>query len=206
MSFYEEHIAPAIVSAACSARPISRQRAKVVPGAQGRVLEVGFGSGLNLPYYDAARVERLFALEPSQGMRRRAARRLAEARFPVEFLDLPGEEIPLEDQSIDTVLVTYTMCTIPDVAKALLGMRRVLKPEGRMLFCEHGAAPDAGVRRWQARINPVWKAVGAGCHLDRAIPDLVRGAGFAIETLEEMYLPKTPRFAGYNYWGSARPV
>ncbi|NWG45396.1 MAG: methyltransferase domain-containing protein [Alphaproteobacteria bacterium] len=205
MSFYEEHIAPHLVSLACSARPIARQRAKVVPGAEGRVLEVGFGSGLNLPFYDPEKVTQLFALEPSAGMRRKAASRAAAVRFPIDYLDLPGETVPLEDASVDTVLVTYTLCTIDAVARAVGEMRRVLKPSGRLLFCEHGAAPDADVRRFQRRIGPLWTVVGAGCRLDRPIPELVSAGGFTIERLEAMYLPKTPRFAGYNYWGSARP-
>ena len=203
MGLYGRCIEPALVSLACSARPIARQRRKIVPQAEGRVLEVGFGSGLNLPYYDPEKVSSLVALEPSEGMRRRAAPRLAETPLNVELIGLRGEEIPLADDSIDTVLVTYTLCTIPDAAAALAQMRRVLKPGGRMLFSEHGLAPDASVARWQARLNGVWGAIGGGCNLNRDIAALIRAAGFAFDDLQTGYLPKTPRFAGYNYWGCA---
>ncbi len=188
------------------AEAIGRQRQKVVPEAQGRVLEVGMGSALNLPFYDPSRVEHVWGLEPSEGMRRKAAPRLEAAPFPVEWLDLPGEEIPLEDDSADTVLLTYTLCTIPDFRAALAQMRRVLKPGGRLLFSEHGAAPDAGVRRWQDRINPLWKRVAGGCNINREVPQMLEEAGFRVEQLDTMYLPKTPRIAAFQYWGHAVQV
>jgi len=203
MNVYQRHIEPALVSLACSTKPIARQRAKIVPRAAGAVLEIGFGAGHNLPFYDTDRIEKLFALEPSEGMRRRAAKRLAKTTFPVEMLDLPGEAIPLPDRSVDSVLVTYTLCTIPDAQKALEGVRRVLKPGGTLYFCEHGSAPDPGVRRWQDRINGVWGKVAGGCNLNRDIPGILRGSGFALTELEERYLPSTPKIAGYNYWGAA---
>lgn len=204
MNFYQRHIEPALVSLACAAKPIARQRRKIVPRAHGVVLEIGFGSGLNLPFYDAARVEKLYALEPSEGMRRRAARRLADTPLKVELLDLPGERIPLDAASVDSALITYTLCTIPDVAAALAEIRRVLRPGGEMYFCEHGRAPDPGVARWQDRLNGVWGAIGGGCNLNRDIPGLLRHNGFHLASLEEMYLPGTPKFAGYNYWGTAK--
>lgn len=203
MSFYQRHIEPGLVSFACGLKPIARQRAKIVPRAHGVVLEVGFGAGHNLPFYEAGRVEKLFALEPSAGMRRRARGRLAETPLDVELLDLPGEKIPLDGGSIDSVLITYTLCTIPDVAAALGEMRRVLKPGGEMFFCEHGRAPDPGIARWQDRLNGVWGAIAGGCNLNRDIPRLLHDSGFAIAGLEETYLPGTPKFAGYNYWGTA---
>lgn len=206
MNLWDEYIAPPLVSFACSMKPIRYQRKKVVPKAAGTVLEIGFGSGLNLPYYDADKVDRLFALEPHMAMRKRAAERVAASPLSIEFLDLPGEEIPLEDASIDTVLVTYTLCTIPDTARALAGMRRVIKPGGQMIFCEHGAAPDEGVAKWQQRIEPAWKALAGGCHMTRKIPDMINAAGFEITEKEEMYLPSTPQILGYNYWGTARPT
>lgn len=204
MNLYQRHIEPALVGFACSLKPISKQREKITPRAHGAVLEVGFGSGLNLPFYDVGRVSKLYALEPSEGMRRRARRRLAETPLDVELLDLPGEEIPLPDGAVDSVLITYTMCTIPDVARALGEMRRVLKPGGEMYFCEHGRAPDPGVARWQDRLNGVWGVFAGGCNLNRDIPGLLRKSGFALSGLEEMYLPGTPKFAGYNYWGTAK--
>ena len=203
MSFYDSQVLPRVLNLACGSKPIQRQREKVVPHAEGRVLEVGIGTGLNLPYYDPAKVTHVVGLDPEAGMIKRARRVAARLPFEVEHLQLKGEDIPLEADSVDTVLITYTMCTIPDVATALGGMRRVLKPGGRLLFCEHGRAPDAGVARWQDRINPYWRRVFGGCNLNRDIPALLDRAGFRIDRLQTMYLPRTPRFAGFNYWGAA---
>jgi len=204
MSFYERRILPWLLDLAMSAKPITYQRKKVVPLAQGRVLEIGLGAGQNLAFYDPAKVSHVWGLEPSAEMRARALKRAKDAKFSLEFLDLKAEEIPLEDKAADTVLVTYTLCTIPDVVRALKGMRRVLKPGGRLIFCEHGRAPDTNVSKWQDRITPTWRALAGGCHLARPIPELIRQGGFEIEKMEQMYLPSTPRFAGYNYWGTAK--
>lgn len=203
MGFYENRILPWLIDKACGAPAVREQRGKVVPQATGRVLEVGMGSGLNLAFYDPDRIEVVFGLEPSEGMRRRASRRVEAAAVEVRWLDLPGEEVPLDDDSVDTVLLTFTLCTIPDYRRALAQMRRVLRPGGRLLFCEHGAAPDAAVRRWQDRINPLWKRVAGGCNLNREIPRCLEEAGFAIEHIESAYLPGTPRIAAFNYWGAA---
>ena len=204
MGFYDRHILPRLINCACGVGPVSQQRAKVVPAARGTILEVGMGSGLNLPFYAPARVDKVWGLEPSADMRKLAAERVAAAPFEVEFIDLPGEAIPLEDQSVDTVLLTYTLCTIPDPAAALQQMHRVLKPEGQLIFCEHGEAPDAAVRRWQARVNPFWCKIAGGCNLHRPIPALLEANGFHIDSLDSRYLPGTPRIAGFNYWGVAR--
>lgn len=204
MGLYGKHILPRLLDIGCGTSPVRRQRAKIVPRAEGRVLEIGLGSGLNLPHYDAARVERVIGLDPAGEMLARAESRIAEAPFAVECLALEGENIPLDAASVDTVLVTYTLCTIPGVEAALGQMRRVLRPGGRLLFCEHGVAPDESVRRWQNRINPMWKRAFGGCNVNRDIPALVRGAGFAIEDMETMYLPNSPRFAAFNYWGAAK--
>ncbi|MBV9989981.1 MAG: class I SAM-dependent methyltransferase [Alphaproteobacteria bacterium] len=203
MGIYSHFVLPHLLNAAMGTKPIRYQRKKVVPRAEGRVLEVGFGAGHNLPFYDASKVSHIWALEPASEMRARAAERVAASPIPLEFLDLPGEQIPLDDESADTILITYTLCTIPDVTAALGQMRRVLKPEGRMIFCEHGEAPDESVRTWQRRLTPAWKVIGGGCHVGRAIPRLIDQGGFRIEDIETMYLPGTPRFAGFNYWGSA---
>jgi len=205
MSFYDRHILPKVLNWSCSAKPVQRQRQKVVPLAEGRVLEVGIGSGLNLPYYDPAKIERVIGLDPAEEMLTYARRKSETAPFTVEYLAVQGESIPLESQSVDTVLVTYTLCTIPDVIAALENMRRVLKQSGRLVFCEHGRDPDEAVRRWQGRLNPLWKRISGGCNLDRDIPALIEAAGFRIDKLDTMYLPRVPRFAGFNYWGSARP-
>jgi ubiquinone/menaquinone biosynthesis C-methylase UbiE len=204
MGLYTRYILPRLLNAAMSTKPVRYQRTKVVPRAEGRVLEVGFGSGHNLPFYDATKVSHIWALEPAKEMRERAAERVAASPIPLEFLDLPGEQIPLEDEAADNILITYTLCTIPDVMAALGQMRRVLKPSGRMIFCEHGEAPDENVRKWQRRLTPAWKKIGGGCHVGRQIPKLIADGGFRIEDMETMYLPGTPRFAGFNYWGSAR--
>ena len=202
MGFYDDKILPRLINVACAAKPNMKQREKIVPLAGGDVLEIGFGSGLNVPYYDTQKVRKVFGLEPSAGMRALAAERVAESTLDIEFIDLPGEEIPLEANSVDTVLMTYTLCTIPDVAAALEGMRRVLKPGGKLLFCEHGKAPDEGVFRWQNRLNPLWGKIGGGCNINRDIPALIEDSGFRISTDERMYIPG-PRVLCYNYWGSA---
>ena len=204
MGVYERFVLPRVIEWSCGNRVIERQRQKIVPHARGRVLEVGVGSGLNFPFYDAAKVSHIFALDPSGPMVDRAQSRAGATGIDVEFLPLKGEAVPLEDGVVDTVLVTYTLCTIGDLAAAFGQMRRVLKPGGRLLFCEHGAAPDAGVRKWQNRLNPVWKRIGGGCNLNRDIPGLIREHGFEIASLETMYLPKTWRIAGYNFWGEAK--
>ncbi len=204
MNLYERFLLPAFVTGACSCSPIDKQRQKIVPAAEGVVLELGFGAGLNLPHYDASKVRKLYALEPSPGMVKRARDRVRKAPFDVEILTETAENMPLAPQSVDTVLVTYSLCTIPGAVSALESARRALKSNGRLLFCEHGLSPDQGVQHWQRRIEPVWKVIGGGCHLSRDIPALIGAAGFNIEKLDTMYLPKSPKWAGYNYWGSAR--
>jgi len=204
MGFYDRHILPRILASGMGAEPIAHQRAKIVPRAEGRVLEIGFGAGHNLPFYDTTKVTHLWALEPAAEMRMRAAQRVAASPILPEFLDLPSESIPLEDNAADTVLVTYTLCSIGDVSRALGEMRRVLKPSGRLLFCEHGAAPEESVRRWQDRLTPVTEAIAGGCHLNRPVPELIAASGLRLDELATMYIPRTPRFAAFNYWGSAR--
>ncbi|MBK6705178.1 MAG: methyltransferase domain-containing protein [Caulobacteraceae bacterium] len=170
----------------------------------GRRARLGFGAGLNLPHYDPRKVVKLYALEPAVGMLARARKAAHRAAFPVEILAEKAEALSLK-RRCDTVLVTYSLCTIPNAVTALEGARRALKPSGRLLFCEHGLAPDDGVRRWQQRIEPVWSMIGGGCHLTRNIPKLIRDGGFTIDELDTMYLPKSPKWAGFNYWGAAQP-
>lgn len=203
MGLYDNYILPHIINSACAVKPIRKQREKVVPQAQGRVLEIGMGSGLNLEFYDPGKVEMVWGLEPSEGMRKKAWPLAQSAPVRLEWLDLPGEEIPLQDDSADTIVMTYTLCTIPGWQTALQQMRRVLKPGGKLLFSEHGAAPDEAVRRWQDRVTPYWKKISGGCHLNRDIPRLLSEGGFNIGQLETMYVPSTPRIAGFTYWGYA---
>jgi len=205
MSFYEERILPHIINKACSASPNQKQRQKIVPLAEGRVLEIGFGSGLNVPFYDAGKVEKIWGLEPSKGMRIKARPLVDASTLDIEFIELPGEEIPLDANSADTVLVTYSLCTIPDAVVALEGMRRVLKPGGKLLYCEHGTAPDENIRRWQDRINPAWRKIAGGCNMNRDIPALLEAGGFKVVSDERMYIPGV-KVLSYNYWGSAVPA
>ncbi|MEJ2491071.1 MAG: class I SAM-dependent methyltransferase [Desulfuromonadales bacterium] len=182
-----------------------RQRKKVVPLAYGRVLEVGLGTGLNLPFYDANRVNKVWGVDPSSEMIDRAKGKARSVNFEVELIVSSGEDIPLLSNSVDTILVTYTLCTIIDVGRAIKEMARVLNQAGRLIFCEHGASPDLIVRRFQNCINPVWKRVGGGCHLNREIPKLIEHGGFRINELQAMYIPGW-RPASFNYWGTAELV
>ena len=202
MGLYGKYVLPRVVHLACSARPNMRQREKLVPLASGRVLEVGMGSGLNLSFYDARRVTKVWGLEPSPEMSKMASAAVEAVAFDVEFVSAGGEQIPLDSESFDTVLMTFTLCTIPDAERALREIARVLKRGGQLLFCEHGAAPDAGIRRWQNRIDPLWRRLAGGCHLNRDIPGLIRRGGFEITRMDTMYIPGW-RPASFNYWGAA---
>lgn len=203
MSFYDDKILPHIIHLACGTPEILKQREKIVPQAEGRILEVGMGSGINIAYYDTQKVEKVWGLEPSRGMRDKAKSRVKAAPFDLEWLDLPGEEIPLDNNSVDTIVLTYTLCTIPDWLSAMKQMRRVLKPGGKLLFSEHGKAPDAAIRKWQNRINPFWKTIAGGCHLNRDIPELLTQGGFSIKQIEAQYMNKSPRIVSFTYWGYA---
>ncbi len=172
MSFYNRHIMPRVINCACGLSQISDQRQKIVPRAEGVVVEIGIGSGLNLPHYDAGKVIKIIGIDPDEQVWKTGRNRVRKSMVPVERVGLSGEDLPLEDASADTVLVTYSLCTIPDAVAALEEMRRVLKPGGRLLFLEHGAAPEESVRKWQRRIDPVWKRIAGGCHSGRPIPVL----------------------------------
>ena len=204
MGWYADHVEPRLVSCTCGAKQIARYRAQVVPHASGTVLELGFGSGLNLPFYDEGRVERLFALEPHAPIAALAEERLAASPLDIELIRAGAEAVPLPDDSIDTVLVTFTLCTVPDLAAALSEARRVLRPEGRLLFAEHGLAPDPGVARWQHRVQPVWGRMAGGCHLTRDIAGRLCDAGFVLPSLAQGYAPGAPRIAGYISTGTAQ--
>ena len=167
-------------------------------------MDVGIGSGLNIPFYNKSKINYLYGLDPSKELLDIAKSIANENQLEVDFLQCSAESIPLPDRSIDTVLITYTMCTIPDVALSNSEIMRVLKDDGKLLFCEHGLAPDKNIAKWQKRINPLWSKIAGGCNLNRDIPKLISSSGFKISNMEEMYLPSTPKFAGYNYWGVAK--
>lgn len=202
MGAYDRWILPRLTDLAMRNKEATRYRSQLVPLASGTVLEVGAGSGLNLPFYSSG-VNRLFALEPSQELLRMARKRAEAVSFPVEFLEHSSEEIPVDDHSFDTIVTTWTLCTIPDPIKALSEMRRVLKPGGMFLFAEHGLAPEAGVRAWQERLNPLWRKFTGGCNLNRKLDDLIRVAGFTIAHLETAYA-KGLRPMSYIYSGRAQ--
>ena len=204
MGLYDKYVLPKFLNCTCGSKPINYQRKKVVPLAKGIVLDIGIGSGLNIPFYDMTKIDKVIGLDPSVELNNLAIDVAKECNVDVEFMLCGAEDIPLPDNHVDTVLVTYTMCTIPEVMEANKEMLRVLKPEGRLIFCEHGLAPDSKVAKWQKRIDPIWGKIAGGCHLNRNIPELITTAGFEIANMEQMYLPSTPSFAGYNYWGSAR--
>ncbi len=200
--WYERRVLPWLLDLACGIGPFSRQRRKVVPLATGRVLEIGIGTGLNFEHYDSTRVAQVVGLDPGVEMHRLARKRAGAAGIDAQLVALSAERIPFDDSTFDTVLVTYTLCTIPDPVAALKEMRRVLKPAGRLLFCEHGLAPEAPVRAWQRRLTPPWSKMAGGCHLDRDIPGLLQQAGFRFVSLQAGYLPG-PRPFAYNFWGVA---
>ena len=203
MSLYEKYVLPKFLNCACGSKPVARQREKVVPLAEGKVLEIGIGSGLNLPFYDKTRVDEIWGLDPSEELSEMARAVAIQEGMEVNFISSGAEEIPLPDDHFDSVLITYTMCTIPEVIRANTEIRRVLKNQGKMIFCEHGAAPDDNIRKWQKRINPFWGKIAGGCNINRNIPSLIQESGFDIVEMEEMYLPNTPKIAGYNFWGYA---
>ena len=200
MKFFENYIVPRITNFICGHKAFTRQRKKVVPLARGRVLEIGIGTGLNLGFYDPEKVDHVWGLDPSAAMWKMAE--TAGAKFDVEFLQASAERIPLDDGSADTILVTYTLCSVTNVVEALIDMRRVLKPGGELVFCEHGAALDENVRKWQDRLNPFWSKLAGGCNLNRSMPTLLEQGGFKVRTMDTMFLPVF-KPAAFNYWGTA---
>src|SRR5262245_58892943 len=205
MGFYRHQVVPLLTDLSMRNKRLAAYRDRVVPAATGRVLEIGIGSGLNLRRY-SPNVQQVIGLEPSPkllGM----ARDTERLSFPVDLIEGSAEEIPLESASVDTVVTTWTLCTIPDASRALHELRRVLKPGGRLLFVEHGRAPDPNVVWWQDRLNPIWKGIGGGCHLNRAIGSLIEGAGFQFERLQTGYMrgpkPMTFMYEGRVQWEPA---
>ncbi|MVU82101.1 methyltransferase domain-containing protein [Nocardia sp. ET3-3] len=196
MGIYEDRVLPRLVDLCCGAEQMNPERERVCAGLHGRVVEIGFGSGRNVPFYPDT-VTSVHAVEPADLGWRMAAERVAASKVPVERSGLDGQQLPFEDDSFDAALSTWTLCTIPDVESALAEVRRVLVPGGTFHFVEHGLAPDHGVEKWQHRLNPIQKIVAGGCHLNRDIRGLVEGAGFEIRDIDRYYQPDTPR-----PWGS----
>ena len=203
MGFYQNQIVPLLINLTMRQRNLTAYRSRVVPAAEGQVLEIGIGSGLNLPFY-TRNVRQVIGLDPSPKLLSMARGNLRPGLSPVEFVEGSAEAIPLETESIDTVVTTWTLCSIPDAGRALREMSRVLKPTGRLLFVEHGRAPDPNVQWWQDHMTPVWKRLGGGCHLNRAIKLLIEDAGFQFERFETGYMVG-PKPMTFMYEGSARP-
>jgi ubiquinone/menaquinone biosynthesis C-methylase UbiE len=201
LGLYDKYILPKFLNCACGSKPINYQRQKVVPLAKGKVLDIGIGSGLNIPFYNSDQIDKVIGIDPSYELIELAKELANDSKASIELVIGSAESIPYPDNFFDTVLVTYTMCTIPNVAIANKEMWRVLKDDGRLIFCEHGLAPDKKISKWQNRIDPFWGKIAGGCHLNRDIQKLITDAGFSFESLDKMYIPSTPKFAGYNYWG-----
>ena len=200
---YEKFVLPKLLDTCCSTKPINYQRAKVVPNASGNILEIGIGSGLNIPYYTKSKIDKLYGLDPSEELCEMANKNASEYSMDVEILISGAEEIELPSSSIDTVLITYTLCSIISPDDALKEIKRVMKDDAKIIFCEHGKAPDKNISKWQNRINPIWGKIAGGCNINRDIPNIISSAGLKIHNLEQMYLPSTPKIVGYNYWGTA---
>ncbi len=203
MRIYHHYIFQYLLDLAMSSRAFRKPRARTLAPSCGRILEIGFGTGMNLQYYPPT-VTRIEAIDPDLDLDRFSQPRIAAARIDVDFHHLDAEHLPFEGERFDTVVSTLTLCSIPDVVHALGEIRRVLKPGGQFLFLEHGRAPDAGVARWQDRLTPAWKPLGGGCHLNRPMRELVSDAGFRLDPVQNYYLRGLPRIFGYMTEGIAR--
>ena len=204
-TLYDRFVLPRLLKCGCSSPPVMKQRAKVVPTAEGRVLELGIGMGLNLGLYDPDKVTSVTGVDPAPELRAIAEAAPRDPRLAVVVEDGTAEVLPFEAGSFDCVVCTFTLCSVQTPAAALAEARRVLKPGGRFLYCEHGLSPDADVAKWQRRIEPVWKRIAGGCHLTRPVTAAIEAAGFTVRHQDSMYIPRAPRFAGWSEWGEAAP-
>lgn len=204
MGIWDRWVLPRLIDFACRQKTVGEHRDRSVPRALGRVVELGVGSGLNLARYDPRTVTAVVGVDPSRPLLERAREAARRSAVPALLAQGDAQDLPVADGWADTVVVTFALCTIESPERALAESRRVLRPEGRLLFVEHGLAPDEGVRRWQRRLTPAWRKVSGGCHLDRAIPDLVREAGFEIDEVDADWMD-APRIAGWTWHGVARP-
>lgn len=202
MGFYSNVIFPRFINSFMSTGQFSKQRSLLLKDVQGEVLEIGFGTGLNLEFYPDE-VRKITAVDPNAGMSEVARRNIERSGIKVETKVISGEHLPIEDESFDSVVCTWTLCSIPDAGQALREVRRVLRPGGKFFFVEHGLAPDPGVQKWQHRLTPPWRKIGDGCHLNRPIAEMIQAEGLRIPRMETFYMPKSPRFAGYMYRGIA---
>ena len=202
MGLYGRYILPHVLDCACGLPAVERERARLVPRARGHVLEIGIGTGRNLAHYDPANIDTIVGLDPTADMHPRTRRRAAEAGLSVALMAFGAEQIPADDDQFDTVLVTYSLCSIPEPHTALREMRRVLKPDGALLFCEHGRSPEPKVARWQQRLTPAWRHIAGGCHLDRDVPALLADAGLIVDTLDTGYIPG-PKPLTWHFRGRA---
>lgn len=205
-NFWEKHAVPRIIKFACSQPAVMKDRSEIVPKAQGEVLELGCGGGINLQFYDRSKVDKLTGLDPSAELLDYTRSEAKALGFEMDILDGIGEAMPFENDSFDTVLTTFTLCSVQDGKQVLKEMRRVLKPGGKILFLEHGRAPDKGPEKWQQRIEPMWKHIAGGCHLHRPVSKLFAAEGFALHQEGGHYAPKTPRWLGWMEFGEARPL
>ena len=203
MGIYNTYVLPKMINFACSQSSTTKQREKIIPHVTGRVLEIGVGTGLNIPFYNVSKVDYVMGIDPEVANWNEGKIDVAKLPFEYEFVEAFAEDIPADNHSFDSVVITYTLCSIPEVALAFDEIRRVMKPNGKLYFCEHGKAPDKAVLKWQNSINPMWKRIGGGCNLNRDIPSLILESGFKIQKLEEMYIPGWKPLS-YNYWGTAK--
>ena len=199
---YNRYVCPHVINLAMQTKPFRRQREKVIPQASGRVLEIGIGSGLNLDFYDKSKITEIFAVEPDSILLEKAKIKANQNNISLNIQKLTAELLPFENGTFDTVVSTYTMCSIYELDSTMIELKRVLKNDGSFIFSEHGKAPDSNIYKWQKRLNPIQKRIGGGCHLDKDIPKIITNSDFKLQELNSMYVPG-PRFLSYHYWGRA---